>query len=249
MGLQLGIHESSNIILKAIDMVGDNLGVNFYHKYSAPGNQGFFVEINDLTTERKLAKISSNYDVDDHVFTLNIPYEYFNDDQLPEDNNIGIKLTDHTEVKAELRCMNLITKIYQNWIKHHEVFTSKDLLAIINEAIIKLEQVKKLNLMADGGKTEIAEKYININFTEEHISAIGGSYPARFFPVAIPTYFYYENAGQVGIDKMIGEKALQKMTKHDICLLRITYQIYNKCINWLKLDWPDVYQDYLKGKL
>ena len=114
MGLQLGIHESSNIILKAIDMVSDNLDVNFYHKYSAPGNQGFFVEINDLTTERKLAKISSNYDVDDHVFTLNIPYEYFNDDQLPEDNNIGIKLTDHTEVKAELRCMNLITKIYQN---------------------------------------------------------------------------------------------------------------------------------------
>ena len=48
-----------------------------------------------------------------YTFTLNIPYEYFNDDQLPEDANLGIDATTYTEVKAELRCMDLISKTYK----------------------------------------------------------------------------------------------------------------------------------------
>jgi hypothetical protein len=114
MGLQLGINESSNIIINAIKATGENFNKDFYHVHSAPGHQGFFVEIADQTLEAKLSIVSKDYDNGDFVFTLNIPYEYFNDDQLPEDSKLGIKLTDHTEVKAEIRCMNLIAKTYEN---------------------------------------------------------------------------------------------------------------------------------------
>ena len=114
MGPQLGINESSNIIASAIKATGENFDRDFYHVHSVPGNFGFFVEIADKTLEKEIYKVSKAYNTDDYIFTLNIPYEYFNDDQLPEDAALGLDTITHTEVKAELRCMDLISKTYKN---------------------------------------------------------------------------------------------------------------------------------------
>jgi hypothetical protein len=114
MGLQLGMNEASNIILDAIKHAGENLNVDFHHVYSTPGNQGFYTEVNDFTLELKLHKISKDYNKDDHTFSLNIPYEYFNSDAVKEDTILGISAVDPVEVKAEIRCMHLITKTYNN---------------------------------------------------------------------------------------------------------------------------------------
>ena len=114
MGQQLGTSESFKIIEEAIKATGENCGDrDFYHVHSVPGNFGFFVEIADKTLEREIYRISKAYNTDDYIFTLNIPYEYFSDDQLPEDANLGIDATTYTEVKAELRCMALIKKTYE----------------------------------------------------------------------------------------------------------------------------------------
>lgn len=145
MGLQLGINESSNIILDAIKHAGENFNRDFHHVYSTPGHQGFYTEIDDFTLETKLHTISKDYNKDDHVFNLNIPYEYFNDDQLPGDSQLGIKLADHTEVKAEIRCTGLIAKIYGAWIKDHDIFTIDDLKKVINDALDRLRKIKKLD--------------------------------------------------------------------------------------------------------
>ena len=114
MGQQLGISESSKIIGEAIKAAGENFDSDFYHVHLAPENFGFSVEIADITLEREIHKVSKVYNADDYTFTLNIPYEYFNDDQLPEDAALGLDTITHTEVKAELRCMDLISKTYKN---------------------------------------------------------------------------------------------------------------------------------------
>ena len=115
MGQQLGTNESFKIIMEAIKATGENCGDrDFYHVHSAPGNLGFFVEIADRTLEKEISEVSKDYRADDYTFTLNIPYEYFNDDQLPEDATLGLNTITYTEVKAELRCMDLISKTYRN---------------------------------------------------------------------------------------------------------------------------------------
>ena len=114
MGQQLGISESSTIIADAIKATGENFDRDFYHVHSAPTNFGFFVEIADRTLTKEISEVSKDYRADDYTFTLNIPYEYFNDDQLPEDAALGLDTITHTEVKAELRCMDLISKTYKN---------------------------------------------------------------------------------------------------------------------------------------
>ena len=113
MGQQLGMSESSTIIADAIKATGENFDRDFYHVHSAPGNFGFFVEIADKTLAKEISKVSKDFNSDDFVFTLNIPYEYFNDDQLPGDAKLGIDAATHIEVKAELRCMDLISKTYK----------------------------------------------------------------------------------------------------------------------------------------
>ena len=113
MGRQLGISESSNIIADAIKAAGENFDRTFYHVHSAPGNFGFFVEIADQTLAKEISEVSKAYSNNDYIFNLNIPYEYFNDDQLPGDAALGLVTITYTEVKAELRCMALITKTYE----------------------------------------------------------------------------------------------------------------------------------------
>ena len=113
MGQQLGINESSKIIMEAIKATGENFDRDFYHNHSAPGNFGFFVEIADQTLAKEISKVSKDFNSDDFVFTLNIPYEYFNDDPLPGDAKLGIDTITYTDVKAELRCMALIAKTYE----------------------------------------------------------------------------------------------------------------------------------------
>ena len=113
MGQQLGINESFKIIMDAIKATGENFDRDFYHIHSAPGNFGFFVEIADQTLAKEISEASKVYSDNDYIFTLNIPYEYFNDDQLPGDTKLGIDAITHIEVKAELRCMALITKTYE----------------------------------------------------------------------------------------------------------------------------------------
>ena len=247
MGPQLGINKSSDIIVSAIKATGENFDRDFYHVHSVPGNFGFFVEIADKTLEREIYNVSKAYNTDDYIFTLNIPYEYFNDDQLPEDANLGIDATTYTEVKAELRCMALIKKTYEKWIKDHNIFTYKDLIKIINEAIDKLQKLKKLDLAFHSYKNEITEKYASIWLMERHIPREFGE-EAEFFNVKLYVSDYYTTIGEHKADSAIGESNLRKMNKKEICLLRVAHTIYSAYLSWIKQNWPDVYNDYIRGK-
>ena len=247
MGQQLGINESSNIIAEAIKATGENFNRDFYHVHSVPGNFGFFVEIADKTLEKEIYRISKAYNTDDYIFTLNIPYEYFNDDQLPEDANLGIDATTYTEVKAELRCMALIKKTYETWIKDHKVFTFGDLIKIINEATEKLRKLKKLDFYFHGYKKEVTEKYVSIWLMEQHIPRVPGE-EAEFFNVTLYVSDYYTAIGEHKADSTIGESKLRKISKKEICLLRVAYTIYSTYLNWIKQNWPNVYNDYIRGK-
>lgn len=247
MGQQLGINESSNIIASAIKATGENFDRDFYHVHSAPGNFGFLVEIADKTLEREIYRISKAYNTDDYIFTLNIPYEYFNDDQLPEDVALGLDTITHTEVKAELRCMDLISKTYKNWIASHGLFTYKDLIKIINEAINKLRKLKKLDLAFHGYKTEITEEYVSLWLTERHIPRVAGE-EAEFFNVTLQVSDYYTPIGEHEVDSLIGESKIHNRSKKEICLLRVAHTIYSAYLNWIKQNWPDVYNDYIGGK-
>ena len=247
MGQQLGINESSNIIAEAIKATGENFNRDFYHVHSVPGNFGFFVEIADKTLEKEIYRISKAYNTDDYIFTLNIPNEYFNDDQLPEDANLGIDATTYTEVKAELRCMALIKKTYETWIKDHKVFTFGDLIKIINEATEKLRKLKKLDFYFHGYKKEVTEKYVSIWLMEQHIPRVPGE-EAEFFNVTLYVSDYYAAIGERKADSAIGESKLRKISKKEICLLRVAHTIYSAYIDWIKQNWPDVYNDYIRGK-
>ena len=247
MGQQLGINESSNIIAEAINATGENFDRDFYHVHSVPGNFGFFVEIADKTLEKEIYRISKAYNTDDYIFTLNIPYEYFSDDQLPEDANLGIDATTYTEVKAELRCMALIKKTYETWIKDHKVFTFGDLIKIINEATEKLRKLKKLDFYFHGYKKEVTEKYVSIWLMEQHIPRVPGE-EAEFFNVTLYVSDYYTAIGEHKADSTIGESKLRKISKKEICLLRVAHTIYSAYIDWIKQNWPDVYNDYIRGK-
>ena len=247
MGPQLGINKSSNIIVSAIKATGENFDRDFYHVHSVPGNFGFFVEIADKTLEREIYKVSKAYNTDDYIFTLNIPYEYFNDDQLPEDTNLGIDTTTYTEVKAELRCMALIKKTYETWIKDHKVFTFENLIKIINEAVDKLQKLKKLDFYFHGYKKEVTEKYVSVWLTEQHIPRVPGE-EAEFFNVTLYVSDYYNTIGDHKADSAIGESNLRKMNKKEICLLRVAHTIYSAYLSWIKQNWPDVYNDYIRGK-
>ena len=247
MGQQLGINESFNIIAEAIKATGENFNRDFYHVHSVPGNFGFFVEIADKTLEKEIYRISKAYNTDDYIFTLNIPNEYFNDDQLPEDANLGIDATTYTEVKAELRCMALIKKTYETWIKDHKVFTFGDLIKIINEATEKLRKLKKLDFYFHGYKKEVTEKYVSIWLMEQHIPRVPGE-EAEFFNVTLYVSDYYTAIGEHKADSTIGESKLRKISKKEICLLRVAHTIYSTYIDWIKQNWPDVYNDYIRGK-
>ena len=255
MGLQLGINESSNIIMRAIKATGENLNSDFHHVYSAPGNQGFYTEISDFTIARKLNNITDDYYKEDHTFSLNIPYEYFNDDPLSDDAQLGIKLTDHTEVKAEIRCMNLIAKTYEAWIKDHEIFTTKDLQMVINEALSKLWQNKKISLQVKGNGNEFAEKYVHIWFTWSELEAWAistgnnSSANSQFFDIIFNLRDYYTDIGNHVADILIGEKVLRGKNRHDICLLRVAYLIYTKSISFIKKKYPGFYAKYKNGEL
>ena len=247
MGPQLGINESFNIIASAIKATGENFDRDFYHVHSVPGNFGFLVEIADKTLEREIYRISKAYNTDDYIFTLNIPYEYFNDDQLPEDAALGLDTITHTEVKAELRCMALIKKTYETWIKDHKVFTFENLIKIINEAVDKLQKLKKLDFYFHGYKKEVTEKYVSIWLTEQHIPRVAGE-EAEFFNVTLYVSDYYAAIGERKADSAIGESKLHKISKKEICLLRVAHTIYSAYLNWIKQNWPDVYNDYIRGK-
>ena len=247
MGQQLGINESYKIIMEAIKATGENFNRDFYHVHSALGNLGFSVEIADQTLAKEISALSKAYSDDDYVFTLNIPLEYFNDDQLPEDAALGLDTITHTEVKAELRCMDLISKTYKNWIASHGLFTYKELLKIINEAVNKLEKLKNIDLSFHGYKNKITEKDTSLWLTEQHIPRVAGE-EAEFFNVTLQVSDYYTPVGKHEVDSLIGESKLRNRSKKEVCLLRVTYTIYSAYLNWIKQNWPDVYNDYVNGK-
>ena len=247
MGLQLGISESSTIIAEAIKATGENFDRVFYHDHLVPGSLGFFVTIVDRTLAKEISKVSKNFNSDDFAFTLNIPYEYFDDDPLPGDAKLGIDATTYTEVKAELRCMALIAKTYEKWIKDNKIFTIKDLLKIINEAVDKLKKLKKLDLAFHGYKNEITEKYASLWLMERHIPRVAGE-EAEFFNVILQVSDYYTPIGEHEADSSIGESNLRKMSRKEVCLLRVAHTIYSAYIDWIKQNWPDVYDDYIRGK-
>ena len=247
MGQQLGISESSTIIAEAIKATGENFDRVFYHDHLVPGNLGFFVTIIDRTLAKEISKVSKDFSSNDFAFTLNIPYEYFDDDPLPGDDKLGIDAITHIEVKAELRCMALIAKTYEKWIKDNKIFTIKDLLKIINEAVDKLKKLKKLDLAFHGYKNEITEKYASIWLMERHIPR-GFGEEAEFFNVTLQVSDYYTPIGEHEADSSIGENNLWKMSRKDACLLRVAHVIYSAYLNWIKQNWPDVYNDYIRGK-
>lgn len=247
MGLQLGINESSTIIADAIKATGENFDRVFYHDYLAPRSLGFFVTIVDRTLAKEISNVSKDFSGDDFAFTLNIPYEYFDDDPLPGDDKLGIDAITHIEVKAELRCMALIAKTYEKWIKDNRIFTIKDLLKIINEALDKLRKLKKLDLAFHSYKNEITEKYASIWLMERHIPR-GFGEEAEFFNVTLQVSDYYTPIGEHAADSSIGESNLRKMSRKEVCLLRVAHTIYSTCIDWIKRNWPDVYDDYVRGK-
>ena len=119
MGQQLRMNESSTIIADAIKATGENFDRDFYYDHLVLGSPGFLVTIVDKTLAKEISKVSKDFSGDDFAFTLNIPYEYFDDDPLPGDAKLGIDASTHIEVKAELRCMALIAKTYKNWIRDH----------------------------------------------------------------------------------------------------------------------------------
>ena len=225
MGQQLGINESFKIIMDAIKATGENFDRDFYHVHSAPGNFGFFVEIADQTLAKEISKVSKDFNSNDFVFTLNIPYEYFNDDQLPGDAKLGIDTITYTDVKAELRCMALIAKTYEKWIKDNKIFTYWDLLKIINEALNKLRKLKKLDLAFNGNKIKATEKDVSLWFTEQHIPRVAGE-EAEFFNVKLQVSDYYTPIGEHKADSSIGENNLRKMSRREACLLRVAHTIY-----------------------
>lgn len=247
MGQQLGISESSTIIAEAIKATGKNFDRDFYHDHLVPGSLGFFVTIVDKTLAKEISKVSKDFSGDDFAFTLNIPYEYFNDGQLPWDAKLGIDSITHIEVKAELRCMALITKTYEKWIKDNKVFTIKDLFKIINEAVDKLKKLKKLDLAFHGYKNEITEKYASLWLMERHIPRAAGE-EAEFFNVLLQISDYYTPIGEHEADNSIGESNLRKMGRKEVCLLRVAHMIYSAYLDWIKQNWPDVYNDYVRGK-
>ena len=247
MGQQLGINESSKIIGEAIKAAGENFDRDFYHIHLAPENFGFSVEIADITLEREIYRISKAYNTDDYTFTLNIPYNFFNDDQLPEDAALGLDTITHTEVKAELRCMDLISKTYKNWIASHGIFTYKDLLKIINEAVDELKKVKKLDFYFHSYKKEVTEKYVSLWLMEQHIPRVFGE-EAEFFNVKLYVSDYYTPIGEHEVDSLIGESKLRNKSKKEVCILRVAYTIHSAYLDWIKQNWPDVYDDYKNGK-
>lgn len=247
MGQQLGISESSTIIAEAIKATGENFDRDFYHDHLVPGSLGFFVTIVDKTLAKEISQVSKDFSGDDFAFTLNIPYEYFNDDQLPGDAKLGIDATIYTEVKAELRCMALIAKTYEKWIKDNKIFTIKDLLKIINEAIDKLKKLKKLDFYFHGYKKEITEEHVSVWLTERHVPRVAGE-EAEFFNVTLQVSDYYTPIGEHEADSSIGESNLRKMSKKEVCLLRVAHTIYSAYLDWIKQNWPDVYNDYIRGK-
>ena len=247
MGQQLGISESSTVIADAIKATGENFDRDFYHDHLVPGSLGFFVTIVDRTLAKEISKVSKDFSGDDFAFTLNIPYEYFDDDPLPVDAKLGIDIITHIEVKAELRCMALIAKTYEKWIKDNKIFTIKDLFKIINEAVDKLKKLKKLDLAFHGYKNEITEKYASLWLMERHIPRAAGE-EAEFFNVTLWVSDYYTPIGEHEADSSIGENNLRKMSRKEVCLLRVAHTIYSTCIDWIKRNWPDVYNDYVRGK-
>ena len=247
MGQQLRMSESFTIVVDAIKATGENFDRVFYHDHLVPESLGFFVTIVDKTLAKEISRVSKDFSGDDFAFTLNIPYEYFDDDPLPGDAKLGIDAATHIEVKAELRCMGLIKKTYENWIRDHWVFNTKDLIRIINEAVDKLKKLKKLNLAFHGYKNEITEKYASLWLMERHIPRAAGE-EAEFFNVKLQVSDYYTPIGEHKADSSIGENNLRKMSRKEACLLRVAHTIYSTYIDWIKRNWPDVYDDYVRGK-
>ena len=247
MGQQLGISESSAIIADAIKATGENFDRVFYHDHLVPESLGFSVTIVDMTLAKEISKVSKDFDNNDFTFTLNIPYEYFNDNQLPVDAKLGIDAATHIEVKAELRCMDLISKTYKNWIRDNKIFTYWDLLKIINEALDKLRKLKKLDLAFNGNKIKATEKDVSLWFTEQHIPRAAGE-EAEFFNVILQISDYYTPIGEHEADSSIGVINLRKMSRKEACLLRVAHTIYSAYLDWIKQNWPDVYDDYVRGK-
>lgn len=247
MGQQLRMSESFTIVVDAIKATGENFDRVFYHDHLVPESLGFSVTIVDINLAKEISKVSKDFNGDDFAFTLNIPYEYFDDDPLPEDAKLGIDASTHIEVKAELRCMDLISKTYKNWIRDHWVFITKDLIRIINEAIDKLKKLKKLDLYVHGYKKEITEEYVSLWLTERHIPRVAGE-EAEFFNVTLQVSDYYTPVGKYKADSSIGESKLSKMSRKEVCLLRVAHTIYSTYLDWIKQNWPDVYNDYVRGK-
>ena len=82
---------------------------------------------------------------------------------------------------------------------------------------------------------------------ERHIPREFGE-EAEFFNVTLQVSDYYTPIGEHEADSSIGESKLSKMSRKEVCLLRVTYTIYSECLNWIKQNWPDVYNDYIRGK-
>lgn len=247
--MQLSMNESWKAIQDAIKHTGENLDVDLRHSYSTPGHQGFYVEITDFTTAKRLNDITDDYYKDDHTFNLNIPYDYFKSDEIPMlDGPAGINKTDAVEVKAELRCMEAIKTAYTNWIKTHKPFSTKDLQNVINHALDKLRVLKNIDLNVRGNGNEFADKYVTIDFTWAQLFNETMFNSDKWFKVSFTLKDFYDDIGKNAVDGLIGEGLLRGKNRYDICLLRVSYLLYAEATGFLHNHWPHLYAKFLKGE-
>lgn len=249
MGQQLVTKEAFDTIAQAIKHAGENLTVNLSHIHTSAGNQSFFVEIEDEDQVKKISDWKKTNPLrSEMIFSLNIPYEYFNSDTLPIDDILGIKTYDDVEVKAEIRCIDLITKTYLRWLKDHKIFVGKDLIPYVNKALDKLRTICNISLRVRGDKGEVAEKYIVLWLTEDHVSRLGQKPDNGFFSVEFHIYDYELDVGAHAEDAKIGLQNLRGKSKDDICLLRVAHILYREFTGWLNNNFPNLYADFTGGK-
>ena len=75
-------------------------------------------------------------------------------------------------------------------------------------------------------KTKTTEKSASLWLTERHVPRVAGE-EAEFFNVTLQVSDYYTPIGEYEADSAIGESKLRKISKKEICLLRVAHTIYS----------------------
>lgn len=246
----LTTEEGFQVIAAAIRAASENIGVELKHRHTTIGNLGYFIEITDTDLLKDLIRLSRDYQDEDYIMSLNIPMDYFDDDACPEDFSIGVGAYDATDVKAEIRCINLIQKTFARWEPEHRLFTGKDLMRIFNIVLEKLRKVKNMDLDIYAGTGSQASKTTDTFFSVTCIwDCIKNPSEKDWFNLTFDTDDYYKKVGDDVIDTVIGISNLKGKSKEDVCLLRIAYITNHIAESNLSKYHKDLHTAWKAGKL